>query len=90
MAKQIAKKKVTFTLLAPDAQSVQVVGDFTGWKQAPVGLKKGKDGLWKAAVSLTPGRHEYRLLVDGQWCDDPECKTRQSNSLGGENCVCVV
>jgi 1,4-alpha-glucan branching enzyme len=91
MAKQkIAKQKVTFSLAAPTAQSVQVAGDFTGWQEAPVALKKSKDGLWKTSVTLAPGRYEYRLLVDGQWCDDPECKTRQANPLGGENCVCVV
>jgi 1,4-alpha-glucan branching enzyme len=91
MAKQkIAKQKVTFSFVAPTAQSVQVAGDFTGWQDAPVPLKKQKSGLWKAAVSLAPGRYEYRLLVDGQWCDDPECKIRQPNQHGGENCVCVV
>jgi len=91
MAKQkIAKQKVTFSFAAPDAQSVQVAGDFTGWQQAPVLLKKLKSGLWKATVSLPPGRHEYRLLVDGQWRDDPDCQLRQPNQFGGENCICLV
>jgi 1,4-alpha-glucan branching enzyme len=84
------KQKVTFSCCAPEAESVQVAGDFTGWQQAPVGLKKNKGGLWKKTVSLPPGRYEYRLIVDGQWRDDPECKTRQPNKFGGENCVCVV
>lgn len=91
MAKQKnAKQKVTFSFVAPEAQSVQLAGDFTGWQQAPVPLKKLKSGLWKTTVSLPPGRHEYRLLVDGQWRDDPENKLRQPNQFGGENCVCVV
>jgi 1,4-alpha-glucan branching enzyme len=91
MAKQkISKEKVTFSLLAPEARSVQLAGDFTGWQQSPVHLKKLKGGLWKTTVSLLPGRHEYRLLVDGQWHDDPECKLRQANQFGGENCICVV
>lgn len=91
MAKQkIVKQKVTFSLVAPHAQSVQLAGDFTEWQHEPVALKKSKDGTWKTTVSLPPGRYEYRLLVDGQWCDDPECKDRQKNSLGGENCIRVV
>ena len=87
---KIAKQKATFSLVAPGAKLVQLAGDFTQWEQAPVALKKLKGGLWKAVVSLPPGRHAYRFLVDGQWCDDPECKIRQPNDLGGENCVCVV
>ena len=91
MPKQkIAKQKVTFTCTAPEAQCVLLAGDFTGWQQSPISLKKFKSGLWKTTVSLAPGRHEYRLLVDGEWRDDPECKIRQPNEFGGENCVCVV
>jgi 1,4-alpha-glucan branching enzyme len=41
MAKQkTVKQKVTFSFAAPEAQSVSVLGDFTGWEQAPVSLKK--------------------------------------------------
>jgi len=91
MAKaKTAKKKVTFTYRAAEAQSVMLAGDFTGWQQAPLAMKKDKTGVWKAAVSLPPGRYEYRLLVDGQWRDDPECAVHQPNQFGGQNCVCVV
>jgi 1,4-alpha-glucan branching enzyme len=85
-----AKQKVTFTYVAPQARSVLLAGDFTGWQQTPVGLKKDKSGVWKATVSLVPGKYEYRLLVDGEWQNDPQCPTRQPNHFGGENCVCVV
>jgi len=46
--------------------------------------------VWKKTISLPPGRYEYRLLVDGQWQDDPQCPLRQPNQFGGENCVCEV
>ncbi len=84
------KQNVTFSFAAPEAQTVAVVGDFTEWQKAPVSLKKGKGGLWKKIISLSPGRHEYRLLVDGQWCDDPNCREHQPNQFGSQNCVCVV
>jgi len=91
MANQkIAKQKVTFSYTAPAAQTVLLAGDFTGWKQAPVSLKKDKKGVWKKSISLAPGKYEYRLLVDGEWRDDPGCSNRQPNQFGGENCVCVV
>jgi 1,4-alpha-glucan branching enzyme len=85
-----ARQKVTFSCFAPDAQSVLLAGDFTGWQQAPVSLRKFPDGIWKTTIPLPPGRHEYRLLVDGEWRDDPQCQIRQPNQFGSENCVCVV
>ncbi len=85
-----AKRKVTFTYSAPEAKAVLLAGDFTGWDEAPVAMKKDKTGLWKKAVSLPAGKYEYRLIVDGEWRDDPQCPNRQPNQFGGENCVCVV
>ena len=79
--------KTVFSFMAPEAQSVQLAGDFTGWELYPVGLKKQKSGLWKTTVSLEAGSHEYRFLVDGQWRDDPACTARVPNQFGAENCV---
>jgi 1,4-alpha-glucan branching enzyme len=89
-AQRMPKQKVTFSLIAPEAESVQVVGDFTDWEQEPLDLKKFKGGVWKRTVSLEPGEYEYRLLVDGKWQDDPNCLLRQPNGFGSQNCVCVV
>lgn len=85
-----AKQKVTFSYVAPAAKDVLVAGDFTSWQEAPLPLKKDKGGVWKKTVSLAPGRYEYRLLVDGQWMDDPNCAQHGPNQFGGQNCVCVV
>jgi len=84
------KQKVTFSYVAPEAQSVVLAGDFTGWEQAPLSFKKNKSGVWKKTVSLPPGHYEYRLLVDGKWQDDPQCPHRRPNHFGGQNCVCIV
>jgi 1,4-alpha-glucan branching enzyme len=81
------KKRETFELVEPNASTVVLVGDFTAWEQNPIPLKKQKDGVWRAAVPLDPGNHEYRFLVDGQWRDDDTCCTRKPNPFGGQNCV---
>jgi 1,4-alpha-glucan branching enzyme len=75
----------TFSLRAPDASSVQLVGDFTQWQERPINLQKNADGVWQATVKLSPGAHHYRFFVDGQWCDDPECTLRTPNPFGGED-----
>jgi 1,4-alpha-glucan branching enzyme len=81
------KKKETFSLVAPEASRVLLAGDFTGWEENPVGLKKQKDGTWKATITLEAGPHEYRFIVDGQWRDDDQCGLRRSNPFGATNCV---
>ncbi len=84
---RVVKQKVTFTLLEPKATSVQLAGDFSEWEKQPVLLKRDKDGWWTATVPLTPGAHQYRFLVDGQWRDDPACQKRVPNQFGAMNCV---
>jgi 1,4-alpha-glucan branching enzyme len=75
----------TFSFRAPEAMSVQLVGDFTQWQERPINLQKGVGGVWRTSVNLEPGTHHYRFLVDGQWRDDPECVLREPNPFGGED-----
>ena len=76
-----------FSHIAPTAENVLLVGDFTEWEQIPISLKRLKNGTWKATVPLDPGEHEYRFLVDGQWRDDAECAILKPNTFGAANCV---
>ncbi len=81
------KTKQDFRITAPTALSVQLVGDFTHWRQSPISLSKGAGGVWHTSVDLPPGTHHYRFLVDGQWRDDPECTLRVPNEYGSQNAV---
>lgn len=83
----VKEKAQKFTYATPDAQAVQLVGDFTDWQERPIPLRKEPNGLWQAAVRLEPGTHYYRFLVDGQWRDDPECPLFVPNPFGGHNTV---
>jgi 1,4-alpha-glucan branching enzyme len=91
MAKKISSRnssrgqKQAFAFSAPEAMSVQLVGDFTQWQERPINMQKGGDGVWRAAVELKPGTHHYRFLVDGEWRDDPECALRVQNPYGSED-----
>ena len=77
----------TFSVTAPGASSVALVGDFTHWRKNPIGLHKEAAGVWRVTVPLEPGEHHYRFLVDGEWRDDPECAVRVPNPFGIENAV---
>ncbi len=84
---QAPKKRITFKLVAPEAGEVVLAGTFNGWDESGTALKRDAKGIWKAQVSLSPGRHEYRFRVDGHWRDDPDCEFRIPNGFGTENCV---
>jgi 1,4-alpha-glucan branching enzyme len=83
----MAKRTETFRLNAPTAQKVTLVGDFTDWQERPILMKKGSDGNWTTTVKLPQGEYNYRFMVDGTWCDDPECAHRVPNPFGGFNMV---
>lgn len=76
-----------FSIAAPAAKSVQLVGDFTQWQQKPIGMRKGPDGIWRTTVELPLGAHRYRFLVDGQWRDDQECQLHMPNPYGSQDAV---
>ena len=56
MAKTDESKSVQeFFCGAPDANSVQLVGDFTHWQSKPINLVKQANGVWKTSVTLAAG-----------------------------------
>jgi 1,4-alpha-glucan branching enzyme len=88
--KTTPRKKVHFTLSAPEAHNVLLLGDFNGWEEDPHSLKKDKKGNWKISINLTPGRYEYRFLVDGEWQNDPKSDAFVHNTFGSENCLLTL
>jgi 1,4-alpha-glucan branching enzyme len=80
-------KKVDFSLLAPQAEKVSVVGDFNDWNLTKHPLKKDKKGAWKISLNLLPGTYQYRFFVDGEWQSDPNCTECVENPFGALNCV---
>ena len=87
---KVLTRKVQFEFLAPQAQEVQLAGDFNNWDASASLMKKDKKGIWTATISLKPGRYEYRFLVDGNWENDPSCSNCVPNEFGSENCVRFV
>jgi 1,4-alpha-glucan branching enzyme len=74
----------------PGARSVIITGSFCGWSREGRPMHERNGGLWATTLTLPPGRYEYRLLVDGEWRDDPNCEDRMPNPFGSENCVFEV
>ncbi len=83
-------RETTLKFIAPTALSVLLAGDFNSWDPNVHPLKRTSNGLWKINLSLSPGRYEYRFLVDGKWHNDPNCTNFSPNPFGGENSVLIV
>ncbi len=82
---------VRFVLLAPDARSVALVGDFNNWNRATTTLAPSSDGMWTASVALPPGRHEYAFIVDGErWMADPQARVTIEDDFGTASSIVTV
>lgn len=58
---------------APDAQRVEVAGDFNGWGAAPTALVRDeRTRRWSVTLALRSGEHRYAFVVDDtRWMPDP-------------------
>ena len=66
-----------FRYKAPDAKSVELMGEWNGWKS--VAMTKGDNGVWTAKVSLSAGTYGYKFLVDGKdWVFDPDNSNKKT------------
>jgi hypothetical protein len=73
-----------FVVSIPDANTVALAGDFTGWKPTYTMTQSGP-ALWTVVVPLEPGVHTYAFVVDGQrWIADPMAPT-VDDGFGGTN-----
>ena len=82
---------VAFVTLYPRADSVQVAGDFNSWQPAQNPMERvGDSGIWQTEIKLPQGKYRYRLVVDGQWQQDPYNETTEQNPFGEFNSVLEV
>lgn len=80
--------KVTFSIAAPEANSVVVAGDFNNWNESEFKLKKLKNGTFKGTENLeTEKTYEFKYIIDGAWVNDPEADGIVQNEHGTENSV---
>lgn len=68
-------KPVNFVCIAPDAENVQLIGDFNHWREhADHPMTRRPDGAWFAEVPLRHGHHRYVFVVDGERQLDPKAQ----------------
>lgn len=91
MAKvSIKRRRRIFSLDAPGAKEVILMGDLNKWDKRAHPMKKDNKGLWNKITMLSIGRHEYKFLVDGEWWNDPNNDQVCQNEHGTLNNVINV
>lgn len=60
-----------FTVWAPNAANVEVIGDFNGWTVGSDKLTRREGGLWEGYVrGASPGeKYKYHIDTGGEWVD---------------------
>ncbi len=82
---------VVFSTMYPRAKDVKIAGDFNNWQPETTTFKKVTDsGKWELRLPIEPGTYRYRLVVDGQWQQDPYNRMTEMNPYGEMNSVLNV
>jgi 1,4-alpha-glucan branching enzyme len=58
-------RSVRFGVWAPNAERVEVIGDWNGWAPEPLARLPGASGIWTGVASAARSRHRYKFLVTG-------------------------
>ncbi len=83
--------RVTFSVSAEPGSKVFLAGSFNNWDPLAKELLDKKDaGVFSGVLMLPKGQHEYKFVINGTWCADPECPDWVQNSMGTLNSVKIV
>ncbi|MGA2774743.1 MAG: AAA family ATPase [Candidatus Omnitrophota bacterium] len=74
--------EVVFSVSAPAAKEVFLVGEFNNWKADESGKMNNVDGTWIKSLMLHPGKYRYRFIIDGSWTEDEKNPLKESNPFG--------
>ena len=66
----IAPGQFVFVLTVPNARTVELAGDFTGWES--VALRQVNATRWEVVLTVAPGSHRCNVRIDGaEWVPPP-------------------
>ncbi|BBM99425.1 hypothetical protein MPTK1_1g21210 [Marchantia polymorpha subsp. ruderalis] len=80
-----SKEKVKLAWYRGAAQSVEVAGLDVGWYERVAFTKNQEDGHWYLERDLPVGKYEFKYIVDGNWCTNPDASSTQPNNDGHVN-----
>jgi hypothetical protein len=83
--------KVKFSLNLENAETVEILGLNSDWKNSVV-MSKKKDGSFSCDISLPKNtQHEFKYRInETEWMNEPNADTEHSNVFGGKNSVIIL
>ena len=90
--RSVAPVPVRFVYVSAAARDVQLVGEFDGWGEQQIKLRRGADpGVFIVTVALPPEEHEYMFVIDGErWVPDPLAERTRDDGFGQRNSVITI
>jgi hypothetical protein len=76
------------SIRAPDAQRVEVAGDWNDWKPQPA--CRASNGVWYADLRLAPGDYRYAFRIDGTRWAVPNGVPAVDDGFGGKSAWVTV
>jgi len=84
-------REAAFTIEAPAARDVYVVGDFNEWKIGDESrLVNTGNAWWEKRMKLARGRYRYQFVVDGEWTPDSKNGERERNVFGTFDSIVAI
>lgn len=85
-----ARQEVILDFQELNGSDLKIAGDFNDWIPDQGVRTISINGSIKKVLNVTPGPHEYRLVIDGVWQPDPTNPHKVPNPLGGINSLLHV
>ncbi len=79
---------VRLSIRAPDAQRVDVAGDWNGWQPMPA--ERARNGVWYVDLKLPPGDYRYGFRIDGAAWQVPDGAAVTDDGFGGKSAFVTV
>lgn len=71
-------------------RDLQIAGDFNDWIPDYRVETRTFNGTVQKVLKIPPGAYQYRVIIDGEWQEDPVNPVRVPNDMGGTNSVLRV
>lgn len=88
---RVTRQGVLFVQPSSLGSEVSVAGTFNNWSPEAHRLRANPQlGVLELCIPVPPGRHSYRLVIDGRWCADSFNPGTEVNPFGEHNSVVNV
>ena len=84
------KLTVTLSFTALNTTDLKIAGDFNDWEPDKGVTTSLDNGIITKTLSARPGTYQYRLIMDGNWQEDPNNPNRVINEFGETNSVLII